>query len=1176
VLGNDSDVDAATTLRVANAGILAGAHGTLRLAVDGGYTYTLDNAAAQSLNAGETVNEVFTYLASDGLASTPATLTIAVHGGNDAPVTTTDTATVAEDGVQTASGNVLANDSDVDAGAVLSVANPGTYAGLYGSLVLGADGSYQYTLDNASVQSIAAGDVRKDVFTYFATDGIEPAAGRLTITIDGANDAPVTTADFASLQEDSVLTAAGNVLANDSDVDFGTDLAVGAPGTYTGTYGTLELAADGSYSYTLDNASLAVQSLRAGQTVSEVFGYAASDGLAQTPGVLTISVTGANDAPVAVADFAAVMEDGPLTASGNVLANDSDIDAGTALSVVNAGNYTGAYGTLALSANGSYTYTLNNAGSQQLGAGQSVTDVFAYQASDGIAQSGSTLTVRISGRNDAPVTTGDAASVTEDTAVTASGNVLANDSDADAGTVLTVANFGTLTGSFGSLNLGSNGAYTYSLNNGSAAVQSLRAGETRTDVFTYQASDGLAQTPGTLTVTVNGTNDAPTATADVASLQEDTVLTAGGNVLANDSDIDAGTTLSVVNFGAFTGTYGNLQLNQNGTYTYTLNNASTAVQSLRQGQTVTDAFAYSASDGLTSSSASLTVTVAGLNDAPVVANPIPDQNATAGNPFTFTFAANAFTDIDQGDVLAYSAKLADGSALPSWLSFNAATRTFTGVPPGGTGGGGDCGCGDMGGGTASTLQIRVTAADQANATAFDDFALNVAGGSGGDGHSGQLIVGTPGNDVLTGTACDDVIDGREGYDQMSGGKGNDIYFVDQTCVTSGHGNEGVGNGQDDPPPGHDYNQNDGPGTGPGNPGSQGGAMAGDRGSDDNGSQCVVDLVIENANEGYDTVYASTDYTLGNNVEALALLGCDDLSGTGNALDNSIVGNPGDNVLNGAAGSDTLEGGEGDDTLTGGTGADTYVYSLGDGKDVIDEKGASNQTDTLKLQGIAASSVRVNKSGNDLVVDFPGRDGKVTIKNWFANSASRVEQFKFDDGTTWDETKIRSRVGKSVAPVYDSGYHNTGTEDLGNHSSGGQSSGGQDHNGDHQGDDGHHDEEDCRNDSDEAILQRLRTPAKFCFQDIMQAMGHSGPVMSAAEIARRWATVRGYFCDDGHCGDDHPDSAVFPSLKDLGLTVASHGGDCSGGFGYGGSTGSQHAGDPWFQCFNGLSDGFKKL
>jgi hypothetical protein len=220
--------------------------------------------------------------------------------------------------------------------------------------------------------------------------------------------------------------------------------------------------------------------------------------------------------------------------------------------------------------------------------------------------------------------------------------------------------------------------------------------------------------------------------------------------------------------------------------------------------------------------------------------------------------------------------------------------------------------------------------------------------------------------------------------------------------------------------------------------------------------------------------------------------------------------------------------------------------------------------------MAANTVRLARRNNDLVVDFPGRDGKVTIKNWFANSTSRVEQFKFDDGTVWEEAKIRSRVGLPVAAASDGG-----TEDMGhghrpddNHGDGHDD---HDGHGDHD-----HDEEDCRQDTDEAILQRLRRPVGFSFEQITRALGQSGPTLSAAEVARRWASVRGYLCDDGHCGaddDHHAGAPLFPSLSDLGL-IAGNSGGC--GFGFEGSTGSQHCGDPSFQCFNGLQEGLVKL
>ncbi len=97
------------------------------------------------------------------------------------------------------------------------------------------------------------------------------------------------------------------------------------------------------------------------------------------------------------------------------------------------------------------------------------------------------------------------------------------------------------------------------------------------------------------------------------------------------------------------------------------------------------------------------------NPPPTLANAIPDQNATVSVPFNFTFAANTFTD-PNGDPLTYSATLTGGGALPAWLSFNPATRTFTGTPA----------AGDIG-----TISVRVTAADGQGGTATDDFNIAV-------------------------------------------------------------------------------------------------------------------------------------------------------------------------------------------------------------------------------------------------------------------------------------------------------------------------------------------------------------------------------------------------------------------------------------------------------------------
>ncbi|HEY9216662.1 MAG TPA: putative Ig domain-containing protein, partial [Phenylobacterium sp.] len=109
---------------------------------------------------------------------------------------------------------------------------------------------------------------------------------------------------------------------------------------------------------------------------------------------------------------------------------------------------------------------------------------------------------------------------------------------------------------------------------------------------------------------------------------------------------------------------------------------------------------------------SFRLTVGGsANSAPYVAAPLPDQQAAATEAFQFQFAANAFADPDAGDVLTYTASLATGAGLPAWLSFDSATRSFSGVPA----------AGDQ-----TVLQIKVTANDGAGHTVSDVFQLTVS------------------------------------------------------------------------------------------------------------------------------------------------------------------------------------------------------------------------------------------------------------------------------------------------------------------------------------------------------------------------------------------------------------------------------------------------------------------
>jgi hypothetical protein len=115
-------------------------------------------------------------------------------------------------------------------------------------------------------------------------------------------------------------------------------------------------------------------------------------------------------------------------------------------------------------------------------------------------------------------------------------------------------------------------------------------------------------------------------------------------------------------------------------------------------------------DGATNTD-TFTLTVSNINQAPSVAHPLSDPSATQDAAFSFTVPADTFVDPDAGDSLSYGATLANGAALPAWLSFDAATLTFSGTP----------GNGDVG-----KLKIALTATDGGGAKAIDNFVLTVA------------------------------------------------------------------------------------------------------------------------------------------------------------------------------------------------------------------------------------------------------------------------------------------------------------------------------------------------------------------------------------------------------------------------------------------------------------------
>lgn len=361
-----------------------------------------------------------------------------------------------------------------------------------------------------------------------------------------------------------------------------------------------------------------------------------------------------------------------------------------------------------------------------------------------------------------------------------------------------------------------------------------------------------------------------------------------------------------------------------------------------------------------SASTSFNLAVNNINEAPIAAVQIGNQSAIDGKTFSFVIPANTFSDPDAGDTLTYAVSLANGSALPTWLHFDANTHTLSGTPT----------TADIG-----SLALKVVAADANGLAALESFNLVVnhapdmtlLGTTSNDALTGQsgndVLQGLDGNDRLVGNAGNDTLDGGLGIDTMIGGTGNDTYIVNN----------------------------------------------------------VSDAIVENIGEGIDTITSSVNYVLPQNVEILILSGTGNLTATGNSGYGILVANSGNSTLAGGAGINVLEGGSGNDFLTGvsgqgvmlgGAGSDIIVggskaqffaggsgddtisigatnnviaFNQGDGKDAIrTSPGASS---TLSLgKGISYADLGFSKNKDDLVLTTGGGES-ITFKGWYASSAN---------------------------------------------------------------------------------------------------------------------------------------------------------------------------------------------
>ena len=609
VLDNDSDQDANTTLSVTAVGTSDGvdtltetnpANGTAAIAGNGTtVTYTPDD----NFNGTDT----FTYTVSDGELTDTGTVTVTVHAVNDAPVAGDDTLTIDEDASATDIDVITGNDTDVD-GDTLSVTAVGTGENgpVNGTAAIkaGSITTVTYT-PNADFAGI-------DTFTYTVSDGELTGTGTVTVNVTPTVSGPT-----------------GPSYAENDTGPVGTYLAGGTPDwTLSGTdsdnfsiddSGVLRFKEPPDYEFPTD----------AGKDNEYEMTVEASVGGVTRKLDVTVTVTNVangsiwdNDPPVARDDEATTAEATALDISiADLLANDS-VDEGSPLSVSEVG--APANGTAAITGGGTtVTYTPDD---NFVG-----TDTFTYTISDGTRTDTGTVTVSVVPRvSDGPTEPSYAENGTAAVGTyTAGGNPTWSLSGTDSGQFSIDAG--------GVLKFGS-----------SPNFESPTDDDGGNDyVVTVEAS--AAGVTGTLdvTVTVTGVNEAPVAVDDTVTTAEDRAVVIG--VLDNDTDQDAGTTLSVTRVGPFDGVDTSTEFNPaNGTAEITEGSTTTVTYTPNAHFNGTDTFTYIVSDGANpalTAIGTVTVTVNAVNDVPTGA----DKTVSTNEHTPYTFDADDFGFADAAD-----------------------------------------------------------------------------------------------------------------------------------------------------------------------------------------------------------------------------------------------------------------------------------------------------------------------------------------------------------------------------------------------------------------------------------------------------------------------------------------------------------------------------------------------
>ncbi|MCE7565214.1 retention module-containing protein [Aliivibrio fischeri] len=622
----DGDVDLTDTHTWTLLTDPQGIFGSMSLDANGKWTYTIDNSSplTQGLLEGQTVKEKFIIQVEDQYGAIDTVeVTVKVKGTNDVPELSGDLSGVVEEdsAITMVNGQLEPDDKDIGDTYTWTLDSK---TGSYGTLTLTADGRWVYSLDNnkASVQSLSEGERVQDTFTVTVTDSFGASTSKdIVIDIVGDNDQPsISGATTGSTIEGTPGkdVATGELAAVDIDT---LDTHTWSVVTPNGVYGSLVVDPNtGMWTYQLDNSRPETIGISSGQIVQDKFVVQVDDGQGGTNQIeVVIDIAGTNSSPGIIGDTTGeIKEDAVVNVIDGDL-NSGDLDTQDTLTWEIVGS-TGQYGQFTLDQNGHWTYTLDNSNNTVNGLkeGAELVDTITVKVTDSFGEvSEKEVEITIEGTNDAPTMTGAlTGTVVEDTTTVIEGQLKSG--DPDVGDVH-AWNLVDGVGQYGALTMNANGRWTYSLMNSLAAVQALGPSDTLTEIFTVIVTDSQGESvQKDITITIEGTNDLPEITGGttgeyIEDVSPDVVT---GQLIATDVDAGDTTTFEVR---TYVGNYGTFYLEADGTWRYEINKDSAAIQSLNEGETISETFTavvHDSNGGFTNEQIDFTIT--GTNDRPVV------------------------------------------------------------------------------------------------------------------------------------------------------------------------------------------------------------------------------------------------------------------------------------------------------------------------------------------------------------------------------------------------------------------------------------------------------------------------------------------------------------------------------------------------------------------------------